>query len=149
MARRTFEELEVGEAVDLGSATISREEIVSFAERYDPQPFHVEGADDAASMYEDIIASGWHTAAVGMRLAVDGFLQDVAVLTGRGVDGLRWLRPVRPDTTLHGRGEVVDRDPLREHPKQGEISFDVVLTNDADKPVLRMTLLVLVEQNGG
>ena len=85
---------EAGDSFDLGSRTITEDDIVEFATQYDPQPFHVDPEAAAGTRYGQLFASGWHTAAVCMRQLVDGLFADTAVVSGVGVDELRWERPV-------------------------------------------------------
>ena len=89
-----FEDFEPGKTIDVGSCTVSEEEIIDFASKYDPQPFHVDKAIAEKSIYGSIIASGWHTCAMIMRLMVDGFLKEAASLGSPGVDEIRWIKPV-------------------------------------------------------
>jgi acyl dehydratase len=105
---RYFEDIEVGDVVEFGSHTVTREEIVAFAEQFDPQPFHVDEAAAEASQFDGLIASGWHTASLCMRMLVDNYLSESASAGARGVEELRWLRPVRPGDTLTCRLEVVE-----------------------------------------
>src|SRR5579859_3157513 len=106
MAHRYFEDFAVGHTLELGSYTITREEILAFARQFDPQPFHTDEEQAKASLYGGLIASGWHTASIFMRLLVDGLLNDTASMGSPGVDELRWLRPVRPGDTLRARFTV-------------------------------------------
>ena len=103
-----FEDFEIGKTVTVGSRTVTEEEIVAFASQFDPQPFHVDPAAASQSMYGGIIASGWHTCGLMMRLMVDGFLKDAASLGSPGVDEIRWLKPVRGGDTLTVTTTVVD-----------------------------------------
>ncbi len=95
-----FEDFEVGKTVVVGSRQMKEEEIIDFARQFDPQPFHVDHDAAAKSIYGGIIASGWHTCGIMMRLMVDGFLKDVASLGSPGVDEIRWIKPVRGGDTL-------------------------------------------------
>jgi acyl dehydratase len=109
----TFEEVTPGETLEFGSYEVTREEIIEFAEQYDPQSFHL--GDDHHAPYETVIASGWHTAAMTMRMLVDGYLVDAETLGSPGLDGLEWRRPVTPGDTLSvrltlGEKEVWDED---------------------------------------
>lgn len=106
-----FEDLSVGDERAFGSYAVTREEIVEFAQSYDPQPIHVDEEAAASSFFGGLVASGWHTAALTMRLIVVGFLRDAASLGSPGVDELRWHEPVRPGDELRVRTEVMDLDP--------------------------------------
>lgn len=94
----TYETVEVGETLAFGSYDVTRAEILEFAERYDPQSFHL--GDDHHAPYETVIASGWHTAAITMRMLVDNYLLDARTLGSPGLDGLQWRKPVQPGDTL-------------------------------------------------
>jgi acyl dehydratase len=116
-----FEEFEVGRTIAAGSRTVSEEEIIDFARQFDPQPFHV-GQDAAAkSIYCGVIASGWHTCGMIMRVMVDGFLNESASLGSPGVDEIRWLRPVRPGDTLDISCTVLGARPSSSKPDRGVV----------------------------
>ncbi|WP_416841176.1 MaoC family dehydratase [Haloferax sp. DFSO52] len=107
---RFFEDLSVGDIHEYGAYEVTEDEILEFAEQYDPQWFHTDPERaDAESMYGGVIASGWHTTAMTMRLNVDGFLEDLAALGAKGVDELRWWKPVYPGDTLSIENEVLDK----------------------------------------
>jgi acyl dehydratase len=109
--RRYFEDYRAGSVFDCGSIVAEESEIIAFASRYDPQDFHTDAAAAARSVYGGLIASGWHTAALTMRLLVAHYLSSVASLGSPGIDELRWIRPVRPADSLievsNQRGELV------------------------------------------
>ena len=90
-----FEDFHVGQRIAFGRYTVTHDEIIEFAKRYDPQVFHVDEGHSLTAELGGIMASGWHTTAIFMRLAVDAYLRNAAVLTSPGVDELRWLAPVR------------------------------------------------------
>ncbi|MGR8918192.1 MAG: MaoC family dehydratase [Gammaproteobacteria bacterium] len=113
--------------------TLDEAEIVEFAERYDPQPFHIDRAAAAESFFGGIIASGWHTSAVVMRLLVDHFISRVAGMGSPGVDELRWLKPVRPGDTLGVRVTILETRASRSKPDRGIVRSQVeVLNQDRD-----------------
>lgn len=106
-----FEDMEVGDVKEFGERTVTEEEIRSFAEEYDPQPFHVDKEAAANSQFGGLIASGWHTASVCMRLLVDNHLSESASAGARGVRELKWIRPVRPGDTITCRLEILEKEP--------------------------------------
>lgn len=116
-----FEDLEVGRAIPVGSHTVSEEEIIDFATRFDPQPFHVDRDEAAESIYGGIIASGWHTCAMMMRLMVDGFLKEAASMGSPGVDEIRWIKPVRPGDTLTVSTTALEARPSGSKPDRGVV----------------------------
>ena len=127
---RYYEDYEVGATYELGSYSLSEAEIVDFASRYDPQPFHLDREAAAKSPYGDIIASGWHSACAMMRLMVDHFISANAGLGSPGLDEIRWLKPTRPDAVLTVRVTVRDKRRSRSKPDRG-IFFHEVQVVDA------------------
>lgn len=110
METQYFEDIVVGETRSFGERTVTREEIVEFAKRYDPQPFHVDEASAEESVMGGLVASGWQTAAICMRLIVE-HVDDRAMAGARGINDLRWIEPVRPGDTLSVELEVVNKYP--------------------------------------
>ncbi|MFL5926288.1 MAG: MaoC family dehydratase [Gaiellaceae bacterium] len=123
---RYFEDFTVGDVTELGSVTVSEGEIVEFASRYDPQPFHVDPDAAQASPFGGLIASGWHTTALFMGLFVRAVLLDSASLGSPGVEEIRWTAPVRPGDTLTGRTMIVETRPSSKSPGRGT----VITTNE-------------------
>jgi len=114
---RYFEDFRVGETGELGSHGITEAEILAFARKYDPQPFHVDPEAARGTIFGGLIASGWHTCAILMRLSVEAARGEEAAGTGSpGVDSCRWLKPVRPGDTLSARTEVLEAWPSRAKP---------------------------------
>lgn len=115
-----YEDVTVGETTEHGTYEVTREEVLRFAERYDPQWFHTDPERAAAeSPYGGVIASGWHTAAMTMRLLVESVLSDAATVGAKGVDELRFSEPVRPGDELRIENEVLAKTP--ERPERGLI----------------------------
>jgi len=128
---RYFEDYQVGEVIEFGDRLVTREEIVEFAQRYDPQPFHVDEAAAAKSHFGGLIASGWLTASIMMRMLVDHFVSRVASMGSPGIDELRWLRPVRPGDRLRVRVTVLEVRRSQTKPDRGAIlSLDEVVNQD-------------------
>ena len=118
---RHWEDFQIGEVAEVGPVTVSEEEIVEFATRFDPQPFHVDPEAAKESMFGGLIASGWHTIALFMGMFVRGVLLDSASLGSPGVDEIRWTAPVRPGDTLTGRSTVTDVQPSSKDPRRGTV----------------------------
>ncbi|MCW5752549.1 MAG: MaoC family dehydratase [Alphaproteobacteria bacterium] len=137
---RYFEDIPVGLVRETGSHTMDREEILAFAQEFDPQPFHIDEEAARQSIYGGLIASGWHTAAAMMRLIVDGFVGDTASLGSPGFDNLRWLRPVRPGDTIRVRSTCVESIPSRSKPI-GICKFQTEVFNQHSETV--MTVLTI------
>ncbi len=100
MSLQYFEDLQEGAIIELGSKIITEKEIIDFAQEFDPQPFHIDPEAAKSSFYGGLIASGWHTVSIYMRLLVDNFLNQTVSLGSPGLDNLRWLKPVRPGDSL-------------------------------------------------
>ncbi|WP_371762458.1 MaoC family dehydratase [Massilia sp.] len=96
-----FEDFEPGQDIDLGTRTVTEDEIVAFAREFDPQPFHLDRGAAEASIFGGVIASGWHTCSMMMRMVVDGLMNRSASMGSPGLDGVRWLAPVRAGDTLN------------------------------------------------
>jgi len=142
---RYFEDLTEGESFDLGTYTLTRKEVVSFATEWDPQPFHLEESGAAGSVFDGLVASGIHTLAIGAKLLVEGFLDDVANMGGRGMSDIRWHRPVQPNETLSGRVTVAEKgEPTR--PDRGDVAFELTLYGGDDDPVLSTTFRNIVRR---
>ena len=116
-----FEDFSVGDTFELGSKQMSEEEIITFARQFDPQPFHVDPERAKESFFGGLVASGWHTTAIFMRLFVDGLLNKSASLASPGVDEVRWVRPVRPGDMLRARFTVLESTPSRSRPNMGVV----------------------------
>lgn len=144
MAPMYFEDFEVGQTYSCGPRTVSKSEIVEFASQYDPQSFHVD--EDAAeeSVFGGLIASGWHTASVTMRLLVDGLFENVAMVGALGVDELRWRKPVYGGDALSITTTVADTEDWDE--EKGRVTFELEASNQDDETVLTRCDLVLIER---
>jgi acyl dehydratase len=112
-----FDDLKLGMRFTSGEATITKDDMLRFAAEFDPQPFHLDEVAAENTAFKGLAASGWHTAAVAMRLAVQVRPFGPHPLLGAGVDDLRWFKPVRPGDTLHLDGEVVELVPSRTKPQ--------------------------------
>ena len=140
-----WEDLEVGTDKTFGTYDVTREEVVEFARKYDPQPFHLSDEAAARTHFGKIAASGWHTAAMTMRVIVDRLSEErQAGLGSPGVDELRWLRPVHPDDTLTVHGKIVDKTPSRSKPHIGTIRTETTVTNQDGVTVMQFTSIVLM-----
>ncbi len=133
-----WEDLQAGVVRELGSYTISAEEIVDFARKFDPQPFHLDEEAGKRTPFGGLVASGWHTAAITMRLLVQGFVGDSSSMGSPGVDELRWLRPVRPGDTLSLRSEILEVRPSQSKPDRGTAKGRYELRNQHGELVLTM-----------
>jgi acyl dehydratase len=144
---RYFEDLVVGAETYFGSYDVTREEVIEFARKYDPQPFHLSDEAAAKTHFGRIAASGWHTCAMTMAVIARRVVDDEqAGLGSPGIDELRWLKPVYPGDTLHVRGEIVDKTPSRSKPEIGSFRTRTTVTNQHDVPVLTFQSIVLIRR---
>ena len=142
-----FEDLEVGHVTDFGSYKVTREEVIDFARKYDPQPFHLSDEAAAKTHFGRLAASGWHTCAMTMAVIARHVVDDEqAGLGSPGVDELRWLKPVYPGDTLHVRGTVLEKTPSRSRPEMGSYKTSLNVTNQDDEPVMRYTSIALIRR---
>ena len=126
---RTFEDFPPGSVFELGSYTVERDELLDFARRYDPQPIHIDEEAAANGPFKGLIASGWHTGSIFMRLFVEGILNDTDGRGSPGVEELRWRHPVRPGDTLTGTVTVAEAYPSERDPTRGTIVTSSELRN--------------------
>ena len=139
-----YEDVEVGESGWTGSHEVEREAILDFGRRFDPQPFHVDEQAAAASHFGGLVASGWHTAAMAMRMMVDSLVASGGESLGSpGVEDLRWLRPVRPGDTLRAHLEVVGKRELASRADRGLVRLATRVYNQHEQEVMSMTSLGL------
>jgi acyl dehydratase len=116
-----FEDFHVGQVIELGSRHVSEADIIAFGTAFDPQYFHTDPEAAKRSIWGGLVASGWHTAALLMRLIVDGHLGNVASIASPGVDEVRWLKPVRPGDRLTGRLTVLEARPSKSGAVRGTL----------------------------
>ncbi|WP_053947509.1 MaoC family dehydratase [Halolamina sediminis] len=136
-----FDDLTVGDTDEFGTYDVTEEEILEFAGQYDPQPFHTDPAAAAETIYGGLIASGWHTCAMTMRLLVDGHFDDSAAMGAKGVEELRFPRPVRPGDSLSVRTEVLEKTV--DGQDRGTVRVHSETVTENDELVLSMTSEVM------
>jgi acyl dehydratase len=135
---RYFEDFQVGDIFDLGSTTVTEEEIIRFARQFDPQPFHTDPVLARDSIFGGLVASGWHTTAMFMRLFFDGLLHETASIASPGVDDVRWLKPVRPGDVLRARFTVIESTPSKSKTSLGIVRSRCEVFNQADELVMSL-----------
>lgn len=143
-ADRYFEDYEPGLVYEFGSVTMTEADIVDFAHRYDPQTMHVDPVRAAHGRFGGLIASGWHTIGVAMRLYVDHYISHVAGLASPGVDEVRWLAPVRPGDTLRVRIATLEAKPSRSKPDRGMVRARMEALNQNDQVVMSMLVMAII-----
>ncbi len=136
-----FEDFSEGQILDLGTCSLSEDQIVAFARQFDPQPFHVDAQAAAASHFGGIVASGWHTCAMLMRQMVDNLLLKSACHGSPGVDEIRWRVPVRPGDVLRTQMKVIQTTPSRSRPDRGVVRCQYEAWNQNGECVVTMEAL--------
>jgi acyl dehydratase len=135
MAVRYLEDFAVGQTYGSGRMVVDPARIKSFAAEFDPQPFHLDDETARGTIFRGLAASGWHTAAMTMRLLVDGDMKPAGGIVGAGFDEFRWPRPVRPGDELRLESEVLEVRPSKSRPEQGLIKVRTVTLNQDGEPV--------------
>lgn len=143
-SERYLEDFAVGQRFGSGRLRIDKEKIFAFAAEFDPQPFHLDEAAARDSIFGGLAASGWHTAAVTMRLLVDSELKPAGGFIGAGLDEFRWPRPVRPGDELHLECEVMEVRPSKSRPEQGLVKLRTTTLNQDGEAVLVYVVNMLV-----
>jgi acyl dehydratase len=142
-----FEDLEVGAETDFGTYEVTREEVLEFARKYDPQPFHLSDDEAAKTHFGRIAASGWHTAAMTMAvIARHVVAHEQAGLGSPGIDELRWKKPVYPGDTLHVRGQILEKTPSRSKPEIGSFRTQTTVRNQTGETVMTFISIVLIRR---
>lgn len=135
MTERYLDDFTVGQTFRSGRLQIDEEQIMRFASEFDPQPFHLDDKAARDTMFRGLAASGWHTAALTMRLLVEGELKPAGGIVGAGIDELRWPRPVRPGDELRVESEVLEVRPSKSRPEQGMIKVRSTTLNESGEAV--------------
>lgn len=138
---RYFEDYIPGKRYEFGEIAVSEAEIIEFAQRFDPQPIHMDPEAAAKTPFGGLIASGWHTGSLMMRLFADHYLSRVASLASPGIDEIRWHRPVRPGDRLTVRVLVIDAHRSRTKPDRGMVRSKVEVVNQSGDTVMSMILM--------
>jgi len=141
-----LEDVKIGQRFRSDRYHLTEAAIVSFAREFDPQPFHLDAAAADKSVFQGLAASGWHTAAIAMRLMMTGPMRFVGGAVGLGVDELRWPAAVRPGDTLQLETEIVDARPSRSKPHHGVIRIQNVVTNERGDVVLSYSANAMVQR---
>ena len=142
-----FEDLEIGAETVFGTYDVTREEVIEFARKYDPQPFHLSDEAAAKTHFGRIAASGWHTTAMTMAVIARAVVaEEQAGLGSPGIDELRWLKPVYPGDRITVRGTILDKTPSRSKPDIGSFRTQTVVTNQDGVDVMRFTSIVLIRR---
>jgi acyl dehydratase len=144
MALKVFEDYHVGQVIELGSRAVTEAEIIAYASAFDPQYFHTDPVAAQRSIWGGLVASGWHTASLYMRLLVDSHLKDVESIASPGVDEIRWLKPVRPGDRLSGRLTVLEAQPSKSGARRGTMKTLGELFNQSGELVMTLRAISII-----
>jgi len=139
--QRYFEDYTPGLVLEFGAVRVEQDEVIEFAQRFDPQPFHVDVARAAEGPFGGLIASGWHTGSLMMRLLVEHYLSPIASLGSPGIDEVRWLAPVRPGDTLSVRVTILEARRSQSKPDRGLVRAQMETLNQRGEVVMSMKAL--------
>ena len=149
MSLMHLEDFQPGQTFDLGSIEVSHEQVVDFAKQFDPQPFHIDIDAGGQSIFGGLIASGWHTCSLMMRLVVDNLFSRTATLGSPGVNQIRWILPVRPGDTLTASTRVLAVTSSVSKPDRGTVEFHYEVRNQSDQQVLAMQGISMFRRREG
>jgi acyl dehydratase len=138
-----FEDVEIGETTRFGRYEVTREEILEYARQFDPQPFHLDEEAARASMFGGLVASGWHTGAMFIRMVCDGMVPTAATSGSMGFDDLKWLKPVRPGDVLSVESVVREKMESRSRPDRGTVKIESRVSNQRGEVVMSLVSLVI------
>ena len=141
---RYFEDYQAGAVHRFGSIAVEEDEVIAFATRFDPQDFHTDPVAAKSTPFGGLIASGWHTAGLMMRLYAQHYLTKVGSLASPGVDELRWIKPVRPGDTLSVRVTILDAVPSKSKPDRGVVTSFIEVLNQAEEVVMSMRAVNMI-----
>lgn len=141
---RYFDDYIEGDVHDLGSVVVDRDELIEFAKRYDPQTMHTDPEGAKLTPFGGLIASGWHTGSLMMRLLVEGYLTHVASFASPGIDELRWIKPVRPGDRLTVRTTVLKATPSKSKPDRGAVTSLTEVSNQAGETVMTVKAVNII-----
>ncbi len=143
-----FEDFRVGESVTAGAVTVSQEDMIAYASRFDAQDFHTDPVAARASFAGALIGSGWHSCSLMMRLMAETFIIESSSMGGPGVDEVKWLRPVRPGDALSLRRTVLAAKPSRSRPEMGLVQLRVELLGEGGAPVMEQVNWIMFGRRG-
>jgi acyl dehydratase len=138
-----WEDFQPGAVALYGPRLVTREEIVAFAAEFDPQPMHLDEAAASATLLGGLGASGWHSCALLMRMICDGFILNSTSMGSPGVEEVRWLKPLRPGTSIRLRSTVMDRRESKSRADMGMVKFLFEVIEDSDAPLTRLTTTLM------
>jgi len=145
--QRYFDDFQIGEKFTSRGVTFTESDIIDFGLKYDPQPFHIDIEAATQTVYGGLIASGFQTLSLALRMILQKGITDVCSMGSPGMDEVRWLAPVRPGDTLHVEAEVIDKKPSRSKSDRGIMRMKYVAFNQREEPVLSFYIIHLLRRN--
>jgi len=141
-----FEDLNIGTKILIGPISVSEKEIIEFAKKFDPQPFHVDIEKAKDSLFGNLCASGWHTCSLYMRMLYDGLLINLASLGSPGMNEIRWIKPLFPDETINGELTIISKTPSKSKPSIGSMVIDSKVFNSKKELIMTMQSISIVKK---
>ena len=141
-----FEDLNIGTKILIGPISVSEKEIIEFAKKFDPQPFHVDIEKAKDSLFGNLCASGWHTCSLYMRMLYDGLLINLASLGSPGMNEIRWIKPLFPDETINGELTIISKTPNKSKPSIGSMVIDSKVFNSKKELIMTMQSISIVKK---
>ena len=141
-----FEDLNIGKKILIGPISVSEKEIIEFAKKFDPQPFHIDIEKAKDSLFGNLCASGWHTCSLYMRMLYDGLLINLASLGSPGMNEIRWIKPLFPDETINGELTIISKTPSKSKPSIGSMVIDSKVFNSKKELIMTMQSISIVKK---
>lgn len=141
-----FEDLSIGQKIEIGPISISEQEIIEFAKKFDPQPFHIDVEKAKDSLFGGLCASGWHTCSLYMRMLYDGLLINLASLGSPGMNQIRWIKPLFPNETIKGELEILSKTPSRSKPNIGSMIINSRVFNSNNELIMTLESISIVKR---
>ena len=141
-----FEDLNIGKKILIGPISVSEKEIIEFAKKFDPQPFHIDVEKAKESLFGNLCASGWHTCSLYMRMLYDGLLINLASLGSPGMNEIRWIKPLFPDETINGELTIISKTPSKSKPSIGSMVIDSKVFNSKKELIMTMQSISIVKK---
>ena len=141
-----FEDLNIGQKILIGPISVTEVEIIEFAKKFDPQPFHIDAKKAKDSLFGGLCASGWHTCSLYMRMLYDGLLINLASLGSPGMNEIRWLKPLFPNETIKGELHIISKTPSKSKPFIGSIIIDSKVFNSKKELIMTMQSISIVKK---
>lgn len=148
MPKYAFEDFAPGTVMNFGPRLVTRDEIIAFAREFDPQPFHLDDAAASASLLGGLAGSGWHVCSLVMRMIVDGFIGDSTSMGAPGIEEVKWLRPMRPETKMTVRMTVLESRASQSKPDRGFVRMRFEALDERGEVLMRMTTPMMMGRRG-